>query len=72
MQYAAKDVTPHERYKLLISFVLPRPIAWITTVGPTGVGEVGPTGAAGPTGSTGAQGAPGPTGVQGVAGASLT
>ena len=42
MQYAAKDVTPHERYKLLISFVLPRPIAWITTVGPTGVVNAAP------------------------------
>ena len=42
MQYAAKDVTPHERYKLLISFVLPRPIAWITTIGPTGVVNAAP------------------------------
>ena len=42
MQYAAKDVTPHERYKLLISFVLPRPIAWLTTVGPTGVVNAAP------------------------------
>ena len=42
MHYAAKDLTPHERYKLLISFVLPRPIAWITTVGPTGVVNAAP------------------------------
>src|SRR6516165_10137414 len=42
MQYAAKDITPHERYKLLISFVLPRPIAWITTLGPTGVVNAAP------------------------------
>jgi flavin reductase (DIM6/NTAB) family NADH-FMN oxidoreductase RutF len=42
MQYAANDLTPHERYKLLISFVLPRPIAWITTVGPTGVVNAAP------------------------------
>ncbi len=42
MQYAAKDLSPHERYKLLISFVLPRPIAWITTVGPTGVVNAAP------------------------------
>jgi len=42
MQYAAKDVTPHERYKLLISFVLPRPIAWVTTIGPTGVVNAAP------------------------------
>jgi flavin reductase (DIM6/NTAB) family NADH-FMN oxidoreductase RutF len=42
MQYAAKDVTPHERYKLLISFVLPRPIAWLTTIGPAGVVNAAP------------------------------
>ncbi len=42
MQYAAKDLSPHERYKLLISFVLPRPIAWITTIGPTGVVNAAP------------------------------
>ena len=42
MQYAAKELTPHERYKLLISFVLPRPIAWLTTVGPTGVVNAAP------------------------------
>ncbi len=42
MQYAAKDLTPHERYKLLISFVLPRPIAWLTTIGPTGVVNAAP------------------------------
>ena len=42
MQYAAKELTPHERYKLLISFVLPRPIAWITTIGPTGVVNAAP------------------------------
>ncbi|MGE0579602.1 MAG: flavin reductase family protein, partial [Reyranella sp.] len=34
MQYAASELSPHERYKLLISFVLPRPIAWVTTIGP--------------------------------------
>ena len=42
MQYAAKDLSPHERYKLLISFVLPRPIAWVTTIGPTGVVNAAP------------------------------
>ncbi len=42
MQYAVSDVTPHERYKLLISFVLPRPIAWVTTIGPTGVVNAAP------------------------------
>jgi len=42
MQYAASELTPHERYKLLISFVLPRPIAWLTTIGPTGVVNAAP------------------------------
>jgi flavin reductase (DIM6/NTAB) family NADH-FMN oxidoreductase RutF len=42
MQYAASEITPHERYKLLISFVLPRPIAWVTTIGPTGVVNAAP------------------------------
>ena len=34
MEYAASDLQPRERYKLLAGFVLPRPIAWVTTVGP--------------------------------------
>ena len=42
MQYAASELNPHERYKLLISFVLPRPIAWVTTIGPTGVVNAAP------------------------------
>jgi flavin reductase (DIM6/NTAB) family NADH-FMN oxidoreductase RutF len=42
MQYAASELTAHERYKLLISFVLPRPIAWLTTIGPTGVVNAAP------------------------------
>jgi flavin reductase (DIM6/NTAB) family NADH-FMN oxidoreductase RutF len=42
MQYAAKDLAPRDRYKLLISFVLPRPIAWITTIGPSGVVNAAP------------------------------
>jgi flavin reductase (DIM6/NTAB) family NADH-FMN oxidoreductase RutF len=42
MQYAAKELAPRDRYKLLISFVLPRPIAWITTIGPTGVINAAP------------------------------
>jgi len=42
MEYAAKELTPRDRYKLLISFVLPRPIAWLTTVGPTGVVNAAP------------------------------
>jgi len=42
MQYAASDVAPHERYKILAAFVLPRPIAWVTTLGPTGVINAAP------------------------------
>ena len=42
MQYAVKDLARYERYKLLASFVLPRPIAWVTTVGPTGVVNAAP------------------------------
>jgi flavin reductase (DIM6/NTAB) family NADH-FMN oxidoreductase RutF len=42
MQYAANDVNPHDRYKILTAFVLPRPIAWVTTVGPSGVVNAAP------------------------------
>jgi flavin reductase (DIM6/NTAB) family NADH-FMN oxidoreductase RutF len=42
MEYAANDLTPRERYKVLASFVLPRPIAWVTSVGPTGVVNAAP------------------------------
>src|SRR3954454_7692195 len=42
MQYAVSDVNHHDRYKILTAFVLPRPIAWVTTVGPTGVVNAAP------------------------------
>jgi len=42
MDYAAADLTPRERYKVLTSFVLPRPIAWVTSVGPAGVVNAAP------------------------------
>lgn len=42
MDYAAGDLTPRERYKVLTSFILPRPIAWVTTLGPTGVVNAAP------------------------------
>ncbi len=42
MEYAVEDLTPRERYKVLASFVLPRPIAWVTTIGPTGVVNAAP------------------------------
>src|ERR1700730_5854565 len=42
MEYAPADLTPRECYKVLTGFVLPRPIAWVTTVGPTGVVNAAP------------------------------
>src|SRR3982751_6626934 len=42
MEYAAENLSQRERYKVLISFVLPRPSAWVTTVGPTGVVNAAP------------------------------
>ncbi|HXQ04860.1 MAG TPA: flavin reductase family protein, partial [Bradyrhizobium sp.] len=42
MEYAPDDLTPRERYKVLTGFVLPRPIAWVTTIGPTGVVNAAP------------------------------
>ncbi|MDX3969966.1 MAG: flavin reductase family protein [Bradyrhizobium sp.] len=42
MDYAASDLTPRERYKVLTSFILPRPIAWVTSLGPTGVVNAAP------------------------------
>ena len=42
MQYLPADLSPRERYKILTSFVLPRPIAWVTTLGPTGLVNAAP------------------------------
>lgn len=42
MQYASAEVAPRDRYKILTAFVLPRPIAWVTTLGPTGVVNAAP------------------------------
>lgn len=42
MQYAVSDVNHHDRYKILTAFVLPRPIAWVTTLGPSGVVNAAP------------------------------
>src|SRR5438046_10324013 len=42
MGYVPDDLTPRERYKVLTSFVMPRPIAWVTSVGPTGVVNAAP------------------------------
>jgi flavin reductase (DIM6/NTAB) family NADH-FMN oxidoreductase RutF len=42
MEYAPENLSPRDRYKVLTSFVLPRPIAWVTTLGPTGVVNAAP------------------------------
>ena len=42
MEYAPSELSQRERYKVLSSFVLPRPIAWVTTLGPTGVVNAAP------------------------------
>jgi flavin reductase (DIM6/NTAB) family NADH-FMN oxidoreductase RutF len=42
MEYAVESLSPRERYKVLASFVLPRPIAWVTSLGPTGVVNAAP------------------------------
>ena len=42
MEYSASDLTQRERYKVLTSFVLPRPIAWVTSLGPDGVVNAAP------------------------------
>lgn len=36
------QLSPRERYKMLISAVVPRPVAWITSVGPDGVVNAAP------------------------------
>ena len=42
MEYTPDQLTQRERYKVLTGFVLPRPIAWVTTIGPTGVVNAAP------------------------------
>jgi flavin reductase (DIM6/NTAB) family NADH-FMN oxidoreductase RutF len=42
MEYTSDQLTQRERYKVLTGFVLPRPIAWVTTIGPTGVVNAAP------------------------------
>lgn len=42
MQLKLTDVSPIERYKLLIGLVIPRPIAWISTVNEAGVNNCAP------------------------------
>lgn len=42
MQIPATDLTPPQRYKLLCGLIVPRPIAWITTLGPSGIVNAAP------------------------------
>ncbi len=42
MQYGVNDVNHRDRYKILTAFVLPRPIAWLTTLGQGGVVNAAP------------------------------
>jgi flavin reductase (DIM6/NTAB) family NADH-FMN oxidoreductase RutF len=42
MEFDPSKMQPRERYKVLVSFVLPRQIAWVTCVGPTGVVNAAP------------------------------
>ena len=35
-------LTPYQRYKLMASLIVPRPIALVTTLGPTGVANAAP------------------------------
>ena len=42
MQFTMADLSVYERYKILISTVTPRPIAWVTTLGSNGVVNAAP------------------------------
>jgi len=42
MEYVPGDLSPRESYKVLTSFVLPRPIAWVTSLGPGDVVNAAP------------------------------
>jgi flavin reductase (DIM6/NTAB) family NADH-FMN oxidoreductase RutF len=42
LSYDPNALSQHDRYKLLISLVIPRPIALVTTLGPTGVVNAAP------------------------------
>src|SRR3954451_15167354 len=42
LSYDLAAMRQHDRYKLLISLVIPRPIALVTTVGPTGIVNAAP------------------------------
>ena len=42
MEYAVNDVNHHDRYKILTAFVLPRPIAWVSTISADGKTNLAP------------------------------
>lgn len=42
MKFVMADLPPRQRYKLLVSTVTPRPIAWVTTRGTNGVVNAAP------------------------------
>ena len=42
MQYGVNDVNHRDRYKILTAFVLPRPIAWVTSLGQGGMVNAAP------------------------------
>src|SRR5436190_8085942 len=42
LSYGLAAMKQHDRYKLLISLVIPRPIALVTTLGPTGIVNAAP------------------------------
>src|SRR5881394_488775 len=42
LSYDLAAMKEHDRYKLLISLVIPRPIALVTTLGPTGIVNAAP------------------------------
>lgn len=42
MQIDAADLAPRDAYHLLISCVIPRPIAWVSTLGPAGGANLAP------------------------------
>jgi flavin reductase (DIM6/NTAB) family NADH-FMN oxidoreductase RutF len=42
MEFAMAELSPRQRYKLLVSTITPRPIAWVTTLGRNGVVNAAP------------------------------
>ena len=42
MQYDFAQLPPKERYKLMVSTIVPRPIAWVVTQSPTGLVNAAP------------------------------